>query len=166
MLPWLASNRSALVSEFFLLRPPSLTHGLPCGPVLHSLRRVNTSDLEAVKAAVTEKTKLVIMESPTNPRQLISDIRVGGDCASLDFSCSPSYRPSVTPRLHRIAAVFPPSLVVIVMPSVPVCALVAVPSRQAIADIAHSVGAILAVDNSIMSPFLSRPLALGAGEAA
>ena len=44
-------------------------------------RRVDTSDLEAVKAAVGLNTKLVIMESPTNPRIQISDIRV---CPDLD----------------------------------------------------------------------------------
>ena len=37
------------------------------------------------------------------------------------------------------------------------------PLEQAIAEIAHKVGALLLVDNSIMSPVLSRPLALGAG---
>ncbi|CAI7801034.1 unnamed protein product [Closterium sp. NIES-53] len=72
-----------------------------------AVRRVDTTDLEAVRAAVLPGTKLVVMESPTNPRMMISDIR-------------------------------------------------------AIADIAHSVGALLLVDNSIMSPVLSKPLQLGA----
>ncbi|CAI5475449.1 unnamed protein product [Closterium sp. Yama58-4] len=72
-----------------------------------AVRRVDTTDLEAVRAAVGEDTKLVVMESPTNPRMMISDIR-------------------------------------------------------AIAGIAHSVGALLLVDNSIMSPVLSQPLHLGA----
>lgn len=39
------------------------------------VKRVDTSDLEAVQAAVGPKTRVVIMESPTNPRALISDIR-------------------------------------------------------------------------------------------
>jgi hypothetical protein len=34
---------------------------------------------------------------------------------------------------------------------------------QKIADIAHSHGALVLVDNSIMSPVLSRPIELGAG---
>ncbi|CAI5990783.1 unnamed protein product, partial [Closterium sp. NIES-65] len=72
-----------------------------------AVRRVDTTDLDAVRAAVGEDTKLVVMESPTNPRMMISDIR-------------------------------------------------------AIAEIAHSVGALLLVDNSIMSPVLSKPLQLGA----
>ncbi|CAI5983930.1 unnamed protein product [Closterium sp. NIES-65] len=75
--------------------------------VLSPTRRVDTSDLEAVRAEVGEDTKLVVMESPTNPRMMISNIR-------------------------------------------------------AIANIAHLVGAVLVVDNSIMSPVLSRPLQLGA----
>lgn len=46
-----------------------------------SHRRVDTADLDAVRAAVGPKTRLVWLESPTNPRQLISDIRV------LQYSC-------------------------------------------------------------------------------
>eukprot|EP00897_Mesotaenium_endlicherianum_P004979 jgi/Mesen1/4509/ME000023S03881 len=72
-----------------------------------TVKRVDTADLDAVRAAVTSKTKLVMMESPTNPRMMISDIR-------------------------------------------------------AIAEIAHEHGALLVVDNSIMSPVLSKPLSLGA----
>ncbi|CAL1385885.1 unnamed protein product [Linum trigynum] len=71
------------------------------------VKRVNTSSLEEVASAVGPQTKLVWLESPTNPRQQISDIRK-------------------------------------------------------IAEIAHANGALLLVDNSIMSPVLSRPLELGA----
>ena len=39
-------------------------------------RRVNTSDLEEVASAINPSTKLVWLESPTNPRQQITDIRV------------------------------------------------------------------------------------------
>lgn len=39
-------------------------------------RRVNTSDLNEVASAIGPWTKLVWLESPTNPRQQISDIRV------------------------------------------------------------------------------------------
>jgi len=39
-------------------------------------RRVNTSDLQEVASAIGPQTKLVWLESPTNPRQQISDIRV------------------------------------------------------------------------------------------
>lgn len=58
-------------------------------------------------AAVTEKTKLVMMESPTNPMQRICDIK----------------------RLSEAA---------------------------------HTVGALLSVDNTMMSPILQNPLLLGA----
>ncbi|GMH08131.1 hypothetical protein Nepgr_009971 [Nepenthes gracilis] len=71
------------------------------------VKRVNMSDLEQVASAIRPWTKLVWMESPTNPRQQICDIRK-------------------------------------------------------ISDMAHAHGALLLVDNSIMSPVLSRPLELGA----
>ncbi|KAK7244447.1 hypothetical protein RIF29_39269 [Crotalaria pallida] len=71
------------------------------------VKRVNTSDLNAVASAIGPRTKLVWLESPTNPRLQISDIRK-------------------------------------------------------IAELAHAQGALVLVDNSIMSPVLSRPLELGA----
>lgn len=71
------------------------------------VKRVNTTDLDEVASAIGPWTKLVWLESPTNPRQQISDIR-------------------------------------------------------RIAEIAHSHGALVLVDNSIMSPVLSQPLELGA----
>ncbi|XP_021281914.1 cystathionine beta-lyase, chloroplastic [Herrania umbratica] len=71
------------------------------------VKRVNTSDLDEVGAVIGPKTKLVWLESPTNPRQQIADI-------------------------HRIA------------------------------EMAHAYGALVLVDNSIMSPVLSQPLKLGA----
>ncbi|XP_022766581.1 cystathionine beta-lyase, chloroplastic [Durio zibethinus] len=71
------------------------------------VKRVDTSDLAKVEAVVGPKTKLVWLESPTNPRQQIADIR-------------------------------------------------------RIAEMAHAFGALLLVDNSIMSPVLSQPLELGA----
>ncbi|KAA3472118.1 cystathionine beta-lyase, chloroplastic-like [Gossypium australe] len=71
------------------------------------VKRVNTSDLSEVAKVIGPKTKLVWLESPTNPRQQIADIR-------------------------------------------------------RIAEMAHTHGAILLVDNSIMTPVLSRPLELGA----
>jgi cystathionine beta-lyase/cystathionine gamma-synthase len=37
-------------------------------------RQIDTSDLAAVEAAITNKTRLVWIESPTNPRLLINDI--------------------------------------------------------------------------------------------
>ncbi|XVF85611.1 hypothetical protein PTKIN_Ptkin17bG0130800 [Pterospermum kingtungense] len=75
-----------------------------CGVVV---KRVNTSDLGEVAAVIGSRTKLVWLESPTNPRQQISDIR-------------------------------------------------------RIAEMAHAYGALVLVDNSIMSPVLSQPLDLGA----
>ncbi|RZC81554.1 hypothetical protein C5167_044130 [Papaver somniferum] len=71
------------------------------------VKRVDMTDLSAVAAAVGPWTKLVWLESPTNPRLQISDIRK-------------------------------------------------------IAEIAHANGAIVLVDNSIMSSVLSQPLELGA----
>ncbi|XP_027924991.1 cystathionine beta-lyase, chloroplastic [Vigna unguiculata] len=71
------------------------------------VKRVNTSDLNEVASAIGPRTKLVWLESPTNPRLQISDIRK-------------------------------------------------------IAEMAHSHGALVLVDNSIMSPVLSWPLELGA----
>lgn len=43
---------------------------------LATCRRVNTTDLDEVVAAIGPSTKLVWLESPTNPRLQISDIRV------------------------------------------------------------------------------------------
>ncbi|KAJ0246779.1 Condensin complex subunit 1 [Hirschfeldia incana] len=71
------------------------------------VKRVNTTNLDEVAAAIGPHTKLVWVESPTNPRQQISDIRK-------------------------------------------------------IAEMAHAQGALMLVDNSMMSPVLSRPLELGA----
>lgn len=68
---------------------------------------VEMQDLAAVRAAMKPSTKLVWIESPTNPLLRLVDI-------------------------------------------------------QAVADIAHSGGAKLGVDNTFMSPFFQRPLALGA----
>ena len=47
----------------------------------HFCRRIETADLAAVRAAVGPKTKFVWIESPTNPRQQISDIRVMYYCS-------------------------------------------------------------------------------------
>ncbi|XP_061367570.1 cystathionine beta-lyase, chloroplastic [Gastrolobium bilobum] len=71
------------------------------------VKRVNTSDLNEVASAIGPRTKLVWLESPTNPRLQICDIRK-------------------------------------------------------IAEMAHSHGALVLADNSIMSPVLSRPLEIGA----
>lgn len=71
------------------------------------VKRVNTTDLDEVASAIGPWTKLVWLESPTNPRQQISDIRK-------------------------------------------------------IAEMAHARGALVLVDNSILSPVLSQPLELGA----
>jgi len=68
---------------------------------------VQTRDLEAVKNAVKPNTKLIIIETPSNPMINIADI-------------------------------------------------------QAIADIAHSAGALLVCDNTIASPIFQTPLKLGA----
>lgn len=68
---------------------------------------VDTADLEAVKKAIRPNTKVVYIESPTNPTMRITDI-------------------------------------------------------QAVADIAHAHGAKVVVDNTFMTPYLQRPLEMGA----
>ena len=72
-----------------------------------SVAYTDTTDLTAVRAALTSQTKLILIETPTNPLFRISDIR-------------------------------------------------------GLADLAHEVGVLLAVDNSMLSPVLQRPLTLGA----
>ena len=71
------------------------------------LEAVDTTDPEAVRAAVTPDTKAVYIETPSNPMMNVTDIRL---CAEL----------------------------------------------------AHSVGAILIVDNTFLSPYFQNPIALGA----
>ena len=68
---------------------------------------VETSDTEAVAEALKQPTALVLVETPSNPRLRISDLR-------------------------------------------------------AIADLAHAAGAELAVDNTVLSPALQRPIDHGA----
>ena len=68
---------------------------------------VDTTDPEAVRAAVTPDTKAIYIETPSNPMMNVTDIRL---CA----------------------------------------------------DLAHSVGAILIVDNTFLSPYFQNPIALGA----
>jgi cystathionine gamma-synthase len=68
---------------------------------------VDQRDLDAVRAAVTDRTRMVWCETPTNPLLGIADI-------------------------------------------------------AALATIAHEAGALLAVDNTFATPYLQRPIALGA----
>ena len=68
---------------------------------------VDTTDPEAIRAAVTPETRAVYIETPSNPMMNVTDIRL---CAEL----------------------------------------------------AHSVGAILIVDNTFLSPYFQNPIALGA----
>jgi len=68
---------------------------------------VDTTDLAAVEAAIRPETKMVFLETPTNPLMEVCDI-------------------------------------------------------AAIAKIAHGRGARVAVDNTFLSPYLQRPLELGA----
>lgn len=72
-----------------------------------SVRYVDATDLDAVRDALTLRTKLILVETPTNPLLRICDIR-------------------------------------------------------GISEIAHEGGMVLAVDNSMLSPCLQQPLALGA----
>jgi len=71
------------------------------------VRYVNTSDIESVVQAITPRTKLILVETPTNPLLKITDI-------------------------------------------------------AALAFVAHERSVLLAVDNSMLSPCLQRPLTLGA----
>ena len=68
---------------------------------------VETSDLEALRAAMTDRTKLVFIETPSNPTLAVTDIAEA-------------------------------------------------------THIAHSAGALLAVDNTFCSPILQRPMRFGA----
>jgi cystathionine beta-lyase/cystathionine gamma-synthase len=68
---------------------------------------VDTTNLDAVREAVTGETRMVFLETPTNPLMQISDI-------------------------------------------------------AAVSEIAHARGAVVAVDNTFLSPYLQRPLELGA----
>jgi cystathionine beta-lyase len=72
-----------------------------------SIHYVDTTDLRAVQRKLTARTKLLLVETPSNPLLQISDIR-------------------------------------------------------ALADFAHAIKAVLAVDNSMLSPCLQQPLILGA----
>lgn len=68
---------------------------------------VDVTDLDAVERAFTKQTRLLLVETPTNPLQRIADLR-------------------------------------------------------ALSRIAHAHGALFAVDNSLLSPWLQKPLELGA----
>jgi cystathionine gamma-lyase/cystathionine beta-lyase/cystathionine gamma-lyase/homocysteine desulfhydrase len=68
---------------------------------------VDTTNLDAVREALSEPTRLLIVESPTNPLMEVSDLR-------------------------------------------------------ALAVLAHEAGAVMAVDNTFLSPYFQRPLELGA----
>jgi methionine-gamma-lyase len=68
---------------------------------------LHTSDLEAIKKAIRPNTKLIYLETPSNPTMEVSDI-------------------------------------------------------QAISEIAHEHGIIVAVDNTFATPYLQKPLDLGA----
>ena len=71
------------------------------------IRYVDTSSVDTVRSSLTAQTKLIFIETPSNPFFRISDIR-------------------------------------------------------ALAQVAHATGALLAVDNSMLSPVLQQPLTLGA----
>ncbi len=72
-----------------------------------SVRYLDTTDVESVRRAVTVRTRLILIETPSNPLFRISDI-------------------------------------------------------SALGRVAHDTGALLAVDNSMLSPIFQRPLGLGA----
>jgi cystathionine beta-lyase/cystathionine gamma-synthase len=76
-------------------------------PIGVVIRQIDTSNAAALDAAISTRTKLVWIESPTNPRLLISDI-------------------------------------------------------EAISRLAHSRGALVAVDNTFATPYFQQPFQLGA----
>ncbi|CAI5500588.1 unnamed protein product [Closterium sp. Naga37s-1] len=141
--------------------------------VLSVTRRVDTTDLEAVRAAVQPDTKLVVMESPTNLRMMISDIRattesvhsVGalllGDNSimsldlpkpiSLPFLSPPPASQPITDIALSVTTLL---LVVLSRPTQLTTAIAKKLSQRVIAEIAHSVGGLL-VDNIIMSPAIA-----------
>ena len=71
------------------------------------VRYADTSDIDAVRPLISARTRLILIETPSNPLFRISDI-------------------------------------------------------AQLSELAHSVGAILAVDNSMLSPIFQKPLSLGA----
>ena len=73
----------------------------------HAFSWVDTTDLAAIEAAITDRTKLLFLETPTNPMMEITDL-------------------------------------------------------AAAAEIAHAHGVLVAVDNTFLTPYFQRPLALGA----
>jgi cystathionine beta-lyase len=86
------------------------TYRLLCrilGPQAVTASWADGTDPGAVAASMNEKTRLVLIETPTNPLQKVADIR-------------------------------------------------------ALARVAHEGGALLAVDNSLLSPYLQKPLEYGA----
>ena len=72
-----------------------------------AVRYVDTGDVESIERAITSRTKLILLETPTNPLLKITDI-------------------------------------------------------ARVAELAHANDILLAVDNSMLSPCLQQPLALGA----
>ncbi len=72
-----------------------------------SFTYVDMTDLEDIRSHMTEKTRMIFLETPTNPMMKVADIR-------------------------------------------------------AIAELAHSKGALLVVDNTFLTPYFQKPLTLGA----
>lgn len=58
-------------------------------PYLH--RRVDTTNLDEIASVIKPWTKLVWLESPTNPRQQICDIHVG-NCSGICRLCTYSFQ--------------------------------------------------------------------------
>ncbi|KAG6513206.1 hypothetical protein ZIOFF_023518 [Zingiber officinale] len=114
------------------------------------VKRVNTSNIEEVASAISPLTKLVWLESPTNPRQQITNIRV---CSFVIFvECI------VGGVLHKSEA----DRFILALFENGKSAKESLSVVTEIAEIAHSYGALVMVDNSIMSPVLSQPLECGA----
>lgn len=71
-----------LYNDKYRNKPAKFLDSVQCKSIIDGIvifcicRRVNTSDLNEVASALGPRTKLVWLESPTNPRIQISDIRV------------------------------------------------------------------------------------------
>ncbi|KAF8398258.1 hypothetical protein HHK36_017185 [Tetracentron sinense] len=131
------------------------------------VKRVNMTDLSEVESAIGPWTRLVWLESPTNPRQQISDIRMSVAATRMpgvDGRSSESLRHTQSMRVLK-----PPMDISLtswdskqILLSDIWCGGFVKEKLGKIAEMAHAHGALLLVDNSIMSPVLSRPLELGA----
>ena len=68
----------------FILRLNEVTIEFSLCTIVFYCRRVDTTNLQEIESAIGPKTKIVWLESPTNPRQMITDIKVSHNKAVLE----------------------------------------------------------------------------------